>query len=150
MPRIGAEARGASAYRSGSKAPEVPAGFSKEATAIWNEVVSAKPVDWFDGGSLRLLAQYCRTMVQAERVAREMDSPEVRADDRELEARERRLVALNGNCTTLATKLRITVQLTFDTRSGMLTEKTEKKSDDNLLGVKATWPGNGAKLRAVS
>lgn len=149
MARMSAEARGASAYRAGSKAPVPPSGLSKEAAAIWNDVVSAKPIDWFDGGSLALLGQYCRTMAQAVRVAAELDCPHPDFSIVDIEVRERRLVALNGNCTTMATKLRITVQMSLDSKSGMLNEKPEKKAEDNLLGGKAVWQ-DGGRLRAVS
>lgn len=149
MARISAEARGASVYRAGGKLPQAPANFSKEAADIWREVVSAKPVDWFDGGSLRLLRQFCRTMAQAERIAVELDAPEARMLSAvDIEVRERRLVALNGNCTTLATKLRITVQLAIGTKSGMITEGTDGSAEDELLGGKAVW--SGRRLRAVN
>jgi len=147
---MSAEARSASAYLAGCEPPPVPEGFSPEAAKIWRDVVSAKPVDWFDGGSLSLLSQYCRTMAQAERVAAELDSPMASEfSDVEREVRERRLVNLNGNCTTLATKLRITVQMKVHSESGMLSEKNKNKRDDNILGGKAVWPG-AERLKAVS
>jgi hypothetical protein len=140
MARQSAEARGASAFRVGGKPPEVPAGFSPEAAEIWREIVDSKPVDWFDGGSLGLLRLYCRTLVQAERVAVEMESRPPTSDVAYL---ERRLALLNGCCTTLGTKLRLTVQLQISTKSGKITEKPGHDNDDHLLGGKAIWkPGD--------
>jgi hypothetical protein len=147
MSRMSAEARGASAFRAGNRPPPPPENFSDAAAAIWREIVGSKPVDWFDGGSFGLLRQFCRTMAQAESVAlqlaatetdeQKIDALERRIVAQRLEALERRLIALNTCCTTLATKLRISVQAKISTRSGMLTEKADKDADDALLGGRA-------------
>ena len=57
MPRMSAEARGASVFMTGGLLAAVPVGLSVEAAKIWQDVVSAKPADWFDAGSLLLLQQ---------------------------------------------------------------------------------------------
>jgi hypothetical protein len=144
MPRMSAEARGASVYQAGGEAPSVPSELTPQEAAIWREVVDSKPVDWFDGGSLGLLRQYCSTMAQARLVAEHLRT----CSWEDAVYLEKRLTVLNTSCTMLATKLRISVQNKFDTRSGMLTEK-KKKSDDNILGGNALWPGAG-RLQAVS
>src|SRR5579864_7832422 len=73
MPRMSAEARGAVSYRSGSRPPPPPKDLSPEAAKLWRAIVRAKPIGWFDAGSLPLLARYCRTAVRAERLADALD-----------------------------------------------------------------------------
>lgn len=51
---------------------EPPADLSTEEAAVWARVVATKPGDWFDAGSIPLLAQYCRATVQAEMVAEQV------------------------------------------------------------------------------
>ena len=39
-----------------------------EETVIWRAVVNSQPADWFDASNAPLLAQYCRHIVQANRI----------------------------------------------------------------------------------
>ena len=132
MPRLSAEARSADLHRVGGNPPPVPADLSAEAAVVWREVTQAKPADWFDGAALGLLRQFCRTMARAERVATEVEARAVADDEKETKVLERRLVALNGSCTTLATKLRISVQNRIDRKSGVIDEKGDADADPYL------------------
>ncbi len=143
MPRASAEGRAGAALRSGAVPPAAPLGLGVRAAEIWRAVVAAKPADWFDAGALPLLRQYCVTAAQAEAVDVVLSAADP-ADPLTGEI-EKRLVKLNGSCTTLATKLRLSVQAAVDRRSGMLGERGpgEEAAADPLLG------GKVVPLRAV-
>lgn len=145
MPRISAEARSAGAYRAGGKPPAPPRDISPEAAKVWREIANGKPVGWFDAGSLVLLRQYCETTVEARRFAALLAGEFDSLDDR-IEV-GKHIVRLNGNLTTMATKLRLSVQAAVDRRNRILDEDgAGAKAGDKLLGGKAVW---GGKLRAV-
>jgi hypothetical protein len=124
----------------------VPTEFSPEAAAIWREVVSSRPVDFFDGGSLRLLGQYCRQMAVADRLSAELDATAVSSDT--MTGKIKRLAALSASCTTLATKLRISIQSAVHCQSGKISEKSTDEGQDDLLAGKAKW-AEQPRLRAV-
>ena len=147
MPRMSAEARSAAAFRAGGgEYPPPPAGMSFREQEFWNAIVKSKPIDWFDPGSLPLLARYCVLTHQAEKLEEILrDTPTAEAG-----RVEARIIALNGNLVTIATKLRLSVQAAVDRHSRMLGEKghgEDDPKDDGLLGGNAaSWRGN---LRAV-
>jgi hypothetical protein len=95
-------------------------------------VSSTKPADWFDEGSLPLLAQYCDLVAgQAKMVLQRNELNQLKPVDG-LDRSEliRARVEINrsireyaATSTTLATKLRLTVQNTIDRRAGVLNEK---------------------------
>lgn len=139
MPRASAEARAASVYQSGGKAPTAPRALSPEGREIWREIVNSKPIGWFDPGSLQLLELYCSSVVDAKAlsaqllVASESEKPRIR----------KQLIHVTMSCTSLATKCRLSVQSAVDRRSRMLDESVsvEKQEDDALLGGNAVWGG---------
>lgn len=138
MARMSAEARSAAAHKSGGKPPSPPVGFGEAETKIWRDIVRQKPLGWFDAGSLPLLGQYCRTLVLAERTAVHLMAMPV--DDPDAVEVGKHLVRLNGSVTTIATKLRLSVQGMVSSRSGMLAETNElPDAGDNLLGGAAVW-----------
>lgn len=136
MPRASAEGRAAAAYRAGAKRPAAPAWLDAEAQAHWRRIISEKPLGWFDGGSLPLLAQYCATLVRARQLAERLSA--VDPDEKGAQALEVRLMGVNGSCLSLATKLRLSVQAGVDRRSRMLDEggPGEEVAADPLLGGK--------------
>lgn len=141
MPRISAEARAASAYAVGGRHPPPPKDLFPEEAKLWRDIVKAKPLGWFDAGSLPLLAQYCRSVPIAIKAAEEARG----SVDKDAISN---LAKLNTSIAMLATKLRLSVQAAVDRRNRMLDEEgTGKKADDTLLGGKAVW---GNRLRAVS
>lgn len=94
---------------------EVPTDLSADEAAVWSRVSATKPSDWWDAGSLPLLAQYCRATVQSELVAElvRQVSENLRSDPEELgRYKELRKIqaALSGELTSLATKMRLTQQ----------------------------------------
>lgn len=144
MSRMSPEARSAAALRSGGKVPQVPRYFGELEAECWREIVRSKPVGWFDPSSLRLLSQYCYTIVAAQKAAIRVSE----ADPAVVSELIKDLVRLNGNCTTLATKLRLTVQTQVDSKSGMIAETggEEEASGNNLLGGNAVWGSSRLKV----
>ena len=144
MSRMSAEARSAAAHKSGGKPPTPPDGFGEAESKIWRAITRQKPLGWFDAGSLPLLGQYCRTVVLAERTAAGLMGMAI--DDPMAIEVGKHLVRLNGSITTMATKLRLSVQGSVDRRAGMLAETNDEAASisDNLLGGAAVWGENPA------
>lgn len=47
---------------------EPPEDLTSEEATVWAHVTATKPGDWWDAGSMPLLAQYCRAVVQSDTV----------------------------------------------------------------------------------
>lgn len=96
--------------------PRPPDDLSDEQCDEWVAVTSRLPADWFGPETHPLLAQYCRHVVASRRVAQLVAAAEADEDfdlrdyDRLLKMQEREGRAL----TSLATKMRITQQSTYD------------------------------------
>lgn len=88
---------------------------SVEEAEVWSRVAATKPGDWWDAGSIPLLAQFCRATVQAEMIAGLVASvgKSLRTDPDELgRYRELRKIqaGLSGEINTLARAMRLTQQ----------------------------------------
>src|SRR5690349_5374160 len=46
-----------------------PPSLQKEEAVVWDAVVQTKPADWFQADSAPILAEYCRAVVMADRLA---------------------------------------------------------------------------------
>lgn len=96
--------------------PRAPADLSLEMAAEWTAIVNQLPADWFGRETTPLLAQYCRHVIAAKRVAalvaQAESDPEcdLKDYDRLLKMQEREGRAI----TSLATKMRISQQSTYD------------------------------------
>lgn len=96
--------------------PSAPDGLTDEQVAVWDRVVSSLPADWFRPETLDMLAQYCRHVVTADRVAQLIQAEEASDEfdvdqyDKLLKLQEREGRAMSS----LATRMRITQQATFD------------------------------------
>lgn len=109
--------------------PDAPYDLTDEQSEEWWAVVNRLPADWFPRETHGVLAQYCRHVVAARRVAQLVRSAESEVDadgaavldlnryDQLLKMQEREGRALSS----LATRLRITQQAT-------LSEKARKPS----------------------
>jgi hypothetical protein len=102
--------------------PDAPYDLTDEQTTEWWAVVNRLPAEWFPRETHALLAQYCRHVVAARRIAQLVDAEEkgeldLDRYDKLLKMAEREGRALSS----LATRLRITQQST-------LSEKTKKPS----------------------
>jgi hypothetical protein len=141
MPRISSEARSGAAFRAGGgSAPKPPKHLSDAAKAIWQEVAASKPVDWFDPGACVLLESYCELGAHARVVhARLVKLREAEAWD-DCKAWEKRAGLLAEKLSTLATKLRLSVQAQVDRHSRKITEKgAGETAGDPLIGGAAVW-----------
>lgn len=89
-----------------------------EEVEIWAAVVSTEPADWFSRSNTPLLAQYCRHVIHARRVAelieRATGDPDLLVGDYDrllkMQERESRAIA------SLATKMRVSQQATTNHR----------------------------------
>lgn len=91
-----------------------------EETEVWSQVVEALPADWFNGSNLALLAQYCRHVVSARRIAQMLASMEGSSDGLDLkEWRDlmRSQALETERIASLATKMRLSQQSVYGPRS---------------------------------
>lgn len=95
--------------------PPPPPELTDEQAAEWLAVVNRLPADWFPRETHGMLAQYCRHVVAARRVAQLIatqeasDDFDVEAYDRLLKMQEREGRALSS----LATRMRVSQQSTY-------------------------------------
>jgi len=110
---------------------EVPAELTAEQAGEWRAVVNRMPAEWFGRETFALLAQYCRHVVAARRVAHLVEACEAGEEfdvaeyDRLLKMQEREGRALSS----LATRMRLSQQSTYD--------KTTKKK--TIASAKKLW-----------
>lgn len=108
--------------------PMPPAELGDEQKQEWLAVVNRLPADWFPRETHSMLAQYCRHVVAARRVAQLIESAEqsdpfaVEDYDRLLKMQEREGRALSS----LATRMRMTQQSTYDESKKKPIEKKAK------------------------
>lgn len=89
-----------------------PHELNDEEVEVWHAVVTSMPADWFDSGTVPLLTQYCRHVVQTRHLADLIEQATsakrlvVKDYDRLLKMQQRESAVI---C-SLATKMRITQQ----------------------------------------
>lgn len=111
--------------------PDAPYDLTDEQAEEWWAVINRMPADWFPRETHGLLAQYCRHVVAARRVAQLISEAEAQESiniddlDKLYKMQEREGRALSS----LATRMRLTQQTTYD--------KTKKKP----ASVKKPWEG---------
>lgn len=135
--------RAAAFYRAGKTAKAPPKDLSGRARLIWREIVSAKPVDWFDGGSLGLLADHCRTGARLEECWRRLDRYPVGSSEARLVMIELR--TLRANYTTSSRLLRLTVSYGIERQAVKAGERAPDAHGDELIGGEA-----GKRFRVVA
>lgn len=96
--------------------PEPPEELTDEQAEIWREVVSRLPADWFPRETQPMLAQYCRHVIRARRLAQLLDATE-RAE--EFDVKEYRDLLRSEEeqsraISSLATRMRISQQASYD------------------------------------
>jgi hypothetical protein len=104
-----------------------PRGMVDEEVEVWASVVNTEPAEWFTPSTAPLLAQYCRHVAQAQRIAELVERATSDKDlaivdyDRllHMQDRESRAIAM------LATKMRISQQSTTNHR-GNKQQKSRK------------------------
>jgi hypothetical protein len=96
--------------------PDAPYDLTDEQTQEWWAVVNRMPADWFPRETHGMLAQYCRHVVSARRVAQLITAAEAAEEfnvgeyDQLLKMQEREGRALSS----LATRMRLSQQTTYD------------------------------------
>ena len=99
--------------------PGPPAELTAEQSQEWLAVVNRLPAEWFQRETFGMLAQYCRHVVSARKIAQLLEKVEkseeafdVAEYDRLLKMQEREGRAMSS----LGTRMRITQQSTYDPR----------------------------------
>lgn len=113
-----------------AKRPDAPAHLTLEQKEIWRQTVDSLPADWFRKETLDVLAQYCRHVAEARDIANmlaDMKASGDKFDVREYAALVRCQAGETEKINSTATKLRITLQATYD--------KSKKKNNQR----KAPW-----------
>ena len=106
--------------------PVAPSELTDEQAAEWEAVVSRLPADWFPRETHGLLAQYCRHVVEARRIAQLIERQEgydIKEYDMLLKMQEREGRALSS----LATRMRITQQSQWSEQKGKGGDKPDRK-----------------------
>lgn len=105
--------------------PSCPHDLSDEESEVWFGVVNRLPADWFPTETHPLLTQYCRSVIQARRVAELIEKatgdidPETKEPTLTVSAYDR-LLRMQARCSQsiamLSTKMRISQQATTNHR----------------------------------
>lgn len=112
--------------------PEPPSELTSEQSGEWWAIVDRMPADWFPRETHGLLAQYCRHVVTARRVAQLIEATEG-ADDLDIAQLDQlyKMQEREGRAmSSLATRMRITQQALVD-----------KRADKGKSVTKKPWEG---------
>jgi len=107
---------------------EPPDDLTTEQATVWASVVVTKPADWFDAGSVPILAAYCRAVVESRKIAalvEGMTADMLLLDDGLTRYKELRKIqgALAGEVNTLARAMRLTQQAKYRADAAFAAEK---------------------------
>lgn len=96
--------------------PEPPAELTDEQADEWRAIVNRLPADWFPRETWGLLAQYCRHVTRARRLAQLLVAAEAAEEVDVKEYREllRSEEEQSRAISSLATRMRISQQATYD------------------------------------
>lgn len=112
--------------------PAPPSDLTDEQACEWRAVVDRLPAEWFPRETHGMLAQYCRHVIAARRIAQLIGQHEVAGDftiedyDRLLKMQEREGRALSS----LATRMRISQHATYDKKRKKPIEGARPWRDD--------------------
>lgn len=112
--------------------PQPPDELTDEQAFEWRAIVNRMPADWFPRETWPLLIQYCRHIISARRICQVIGKLEQEedfdfkaySDALKIQARESQII------TTLATKMRISQQSTYDKSRKKGSGGTSKPWDD--------------------
>lgn len=105
--------------------PDAPYDLTDEQADEWWAVVNRMPADWFPRETHAMLAQYCRHVVAARRVAQLVADREGRKGSLDIEEYDRllKMQEREGRAiSSLATRMRISQQATYDPKRKKPTE----------------------------
>jgi hypothetical protein len=135
MARASASERSGAFYRADTAAREPPRDLSQRAKAIWREIVRAKPIDWFDGGSVGLLADHCETQARLEQCWVVLRRLPAGCDDARVILAEVKI--LRPNFGRSAALLRLPVQYAVERQAAKAGEKAPEAQGEALIGGQA-------------
>jgi len=112
--------------------PRAPEELNADQAEVWKRIVDTKPHDWFTPDSYDLLVAYCRNVVASRTLAGTIENvPQALLGDKgELEkfAKLNRLKDMHeGRASQLATKMRLTQQARYDTKTANTAHKNTAK-----------------------
>lgn len=96
--------------------PKAPAELTPEQAEEWNAVVDRLPAEWFSRETHGLLAQYCRHVVAARRVAQLVDAMDQGTEDFDLNQYDQllKMQEREGRAlSSLATRMRLSQHSTY-------------------------------------
>jgi len=135
MPRTSAAERAGAFYLADKTARVPPKALSARARAIWREIVNSKPLDWFDGGSVGLLADHCETQARLEECWTCLRRMPVGCDEAKAILAEVKILRPNYGRT--AALLRLGVQYAVDRRATLAGEGAPDAKGEALIGGQA-------------
>lgn len=114
--------------RSLERLPQAPAELTAPQAQVWCRVVATKPADWFQADSQPVLMEYCRAVVLADEIARQVnDFDRAKLVDYEgfrlwkeltqMQREQSKLVAM------LAVRMRLTQQSKYEARGAATASK---------------------------
>jgi hypothetical protein len=127
--------RGAAFYRADPAARIPPKALSPRAKAIWRDIVKAKPLDWFDGGSLGLLADHCETQARLEECWAGLRRLPVGCREARMYLDE--VKVLRPNYATSSRLLRLTVSAGIERQAAKAAESAPEAQGETLIGGEA-------------
>lgn len=98
--------------------PDPPGELTSDEAKEWRAIVERMPPGWFNRENYPLLVQYCRSIIRARTVAKMANKLQKSPDTEEVRSEYLRLVdkeqRLNTNIASLATKMRLSQQSSYD------------------------------------
>lgn len=96
--------------------PVAPSELTDEQKFVWQAIVNSEPADWFTKATRPMLAQYCRHVIRARRLAQLIDRAEQaeEVDIKEYRDLLRSEEEQSRAIASLATKMRLSQQSTYD------------------------------------
>lgn len=114
--------------------PEPPADLDADQAVIWRKTVNRLPPDWFPAETHQILKEYCRHAVSSDRLAERISLLEAeRGDAKELHELLKMRRGEVTNMATLATRMRISQQSTYDAT------KSKSKGDGRAAAGGNPW-----------
>lgn len=95
-----------------------PPGLTDAQCDLWRHIVAALPADWFDASSVPLLAEYVRAVDMCELLEGQVQEAVKEGDAEKLQVVLRLRDTESRRVMSLATKMRISQQSTYNAKNG--------------------------------
>jgi hypothetical protein len=120
-------------------APKPPSELPVGARQVWEEIVRARPHDFFDSASYPVLCALCVAKAEHARASAALATIDPQTDTKQYAALVRATDALAGRIGDLSTKLRLTLQARVDSRAAGRAAGSIDSKNAHLFGLKAPW-----------